>query len=96
MVEIWINDSGSNTTCQENIRWNSSLVYPKPIDDADIGQYKTISKRKDNCRHVILTSKPNSGENHMRQQRISADKTISKQTPKEEINKREKDVRADA
>ena len=45
---------------------------------------------------MILTSKPNSGEKHGRQQRISAHKTISKQTPKEEINKREKDVRADA
>ena len=45
---------------------------------------------------MILTSKPNSGENHMRQQHISVDKMISKQTPKEEINKRDKDLEADA
>ena len=96
MPEIWTDDSGSNTTCQENIHKNSSLVYPEAIEDVDIGQYKTISQKQDKCRHTILTSKPNSGEKHMRKQRISAHKTISKQTLKEEINKRDKDVRADA
>ena len=45
---------------------------------------------------MILTAKPNSGEKHRRQKRISAHKTISKQTLKEEIKKRDKDVRGDA
>ena len=45
---------------------------------------------------MILTLKPNSGENQRRKQRIGAHKTISKQTLKEEINKREEDVRGDA
>ena len=34
----------------------------------DIEQYEAISQKQDNCSHRILTSKPNSGENHRQQQ----------------------------
>ena len=45
---------------------------------------------------MILPSKPNSGEYHGREQRTSAQKRISNQMPKEEINKTDKDLRANA
>ena len=62
--------------------------------DVDTGEYKTRSQKEDNCRHMIFTWKPKSTENHERQQCVSEYKTISKQTPKEDINKGDKDFRA--
>ena len=51
---------------------------------------------------MIFTWKPKSGENHRRQQRhkihynMSKYEMISKQTLKEEINKRDKDLKTNA
>ena len=51
---------------------------------------------------MIFTWKPKSGENHEQQKwhkthyNMSPYKTISKQTLKEDINKRDKDLRANA
>jgi len=51
---------------------------------------------------MMFTWKPKSGENHGRQQRhkiyydMSDYKIISKQTPKKEINKRDKDLKVTA
>ena len=60
---------------------------------------KKKMKKKDSGGHLIFMWKPNSGENHGQQQwhrihyNMSEQKTISKQTIKEEINKRDKDLR---
>ena len=59
-------------------------------------------QEKGNCMHMIFTWKLKSEENHGRQQRhkihynMSAYKRISKQTPKQEINKSDKDLKVNS
>ena len=46
MLEIWIYDYSSNTSCKENIGRNSSLVYPEAIQDVDMDNRKQYHKNK--------------------------------------------------